>query len=364
MRDAFSLAMRFYLDEWADAKLYEELAKSEKEEMIREELERLANMERRHAEFWKAFIEKRGGEVHPTRVSGLTVFGVKLLRRLLGAGIVASLLEMGENSAIERYFRFLRDYSSEMDEEELETLKGIILDEIEHEKFFREEEKRLHVENIRDLILGMNDGLVEILGAVTGLSAVYPTRPELVGVSGLVVGVAGALSMAIGAFISVRSQRQVKESMRSRTEVLFEVSPERALEELVEKLREGGLPEGIAREVAEKLREMPEAVKKLLLPETEENELRAALYTGLSYLLGVTFPVAPYFLTSSSLTALVLSVLFAGTALGVVATVISLLSGISIRKKIAEMVATGLGAAFLSYLFGRLMEALFHVSVL
>uniref|UniRef100_UPI002602BF88 VIT1/CCC1 transporter family protein n=1 Tax=Thermococcus sp. TaxID=35749 RepID=UPI002602BF88 len=186
----------------------------------------------------------------------------------------------------------------------------------------------------------------------------------LVGVSGLIVGVAGALSMAIGTFVSVRSQRQVKESIRDRMEVLFRVSPERTVEELVEKLIEGGMPEDVAREVARELSSNSEAIMQLLLPEAEEDEIRAALYTGVSYLLGVAFPVTPYFLTSSSLTALPLSILLAGSALAIVATLISLLSGISIRKKVAEMVATGLGAAFLSYIFGRAMEALFHVSAL
>ncbi|WP_457741873.1 VIT1/CCC1 transporter family protein [Thermococcus sp.] len=362
--EAVNLAKRFYIDEWADAKLYEKLAEWEKDEEIKAEFKRLAELERWHAKFWKAFLERRNEKPPRPKVNRLTIWSVKLLRKVLGPGSVASLLEMGENSAIEKYFRFLREFAGELSEDERETLKRVILDEIEHEKFFREEEKAFHVENIRDLILGMNDGLVEILGAVTGLSAVYPNSPELVGISGLIVGVAGALSMAIGTFVSVRSQRQVKESIRSRTEVLFEVSPEKTAKELKEKLIEGGMPENLAKEIAEKLKTNPEAVKRLLLQETEENEVRAALYTGLSYLLGVVFPVAPYFLASSSMTALAFSVFLAGTALAVVAGVISLLSGISVKKKVAEMVATGLGAAFLSYLFGRLMEALFHVSAL
>jgi VIT1/CCC1 family predicted Fe2+/Mn2+ transporter len=84
----------------------------------------------------------------------------------------------------------------------------------------------------------------------------------------------------------------------------------------------------------------------------------------LAYLTGVAFPVLPYFVASSSLLALPFSVLLAGTALAIVAGTVSILSGISIRKKVFEMVSTGLGAAFLSYLFGRLMEAIFHISAL
>ncbi|ASJ10711.1 rubrerythrin family protein [Thermococcus sp. P6] len=364
MKDMIALAREFYRDEYADSVLYAKLAKFERDEKVRNEFMRLSRMESSHARFWHDFVKRRGGKVPRPSVKGLTVFWVRLLRKVLGPGAVASLLEMGENSAVQKYLKYLTTYSGELTEEERESLKRIVLEELEHEKFFREEEKRFHVENTRDLILGMNDGLVEILGAVTGLSAVYPGNPHLVGISGLIVGVAGALSMSIGSFVSVRSQRQVKESVRERMEVLFRVSPERVMEELVERLVEGGMPEDVAREVSRELSSNSEAVMGLLLPEAEENEVRAALYTGLSYLLGVVFPVTPYFLASSSLVALPLSVLFAGSALAVVATLISLLSGISVRKKVVEMVTTGLGAAFLSYAFGRLMEALFHVSAL
>ena len=364
MGSMMELARKFYLDEYADSVLYAQLAKTEKDKRVKTEFLRLSNIESKHAKFWHDFLERRNAKPPRRKVKHLATFSIRVLRRLLGPGAVASLLEMGENSAIGKYFKFLTEYSKEMNEEELEELKRVILDELEHERFFYESKKRFHVENIRDLVLGMNDGLVEILGAVTGLSAVYPNNPQLVGISGLIVGVAGALSMAIGAFISVRSQRQVNEAIRERMEVLFKVSPGRVKEELASRLTEGGVPEDIAEKTAEELAQKGDAVMRLLIPETDENELRSALYTGLAYLLGVAFPVTPYFLASSSLTALPLSVLFAGTALAVVASLISLLSGISIRKKVVEMVATGLGAAFLSYLFGRAMEAVFHVSAL
>ena len=114
------------------------------------------------------------------------------------------MLELGETGAYKRYHRFLQD--APLKGEEKARLRKIILDELEHEKTFRQESTGTWATHVRDFVLGMNDGLVEILGAVTGLSAVYVGRPLIVGVSGLIVGIAGALSMAIGAFVSVRSQ--------------------------------------------------------------------------------------------------------------------------------------------------------------
>ncbi len=354
MHEIVKTALKFYEDEVRDAFLYSKLAEAEKDPEVKKELERLANMERIHARFWKEFIERHDGKVPRPKIGVFTLFGLKLLRRFLGPGSVVSILEMGENTAVKKYAKYLTEYSDELSDEERKRLKAVILDELEHEKLFRKEKKRFHVENIRDLILGMNDGLVEILGAVTGLSAVYPGNPRIVGISGLIVGVAGALSMAIGTFVSVRSQRQVNESLKERVEVLFRVSPEKAREELLARLTEGGMPDSVAEETVEKLTN--DAVMKLIIPEAEENEIRSALYTGLAYLLGVAFPVSPYFFVSSSMLALPLSVLLAGSALAAVAALVSMLSGISVKKKVAEMVVTGLGAAFLSYLFGSFME--------
>src|SRR5690606_25270875 len=117
---------------------------------------------------------------------------------------------------------------------------GIIVDEMEHEQSFRDESRRLGLANVRDFVLGMNDGLVEILGAVAGLTAVYWYNPTIIAISGLIVGIAGALSMGIGAFISVRSQRQINEGAKERMEILFEVAPERAVAEYRARLAESG----------------------------------------------------------------------------------------------------------------------------
>lgn len=356
-------ALEFYKEEYQDSLLYASLARDEKDETLKREFLRLSNIESKHAGFWHEFLAKRGTSPPKVRVGRMKILSVRFLRKILGPGAVASLLEMGENSAVEKYSRFLTEF--QLDEDERKALLEVILDELEHEHFFSRTKKRFHTENVRDFVLGMNDGLVELLGAVTGLSAVYINSPRVVGISGLIVGVAGALSMAIGAFISVRSQRQVNESVRKRMEVLFKVSPERAREELLERLRDSGMPEEIAADVAEKLASNHDSLLKLLTGnEEDENELRSALYTGLAYILGVAFPVLPYFLAPSSLVALPFSILLAGTALAIVAALISVLSGISIRTKVVEMVTTGLGAAFLSYLFGRLMESTFHISTL
>lgn len=357
-----ALAQGFYQDEMRDHLTYLTLAGNERDAHLRELLGRVASMELRHAEFWKHFLEARAAAVRPPRVQRLRRALLQILQRLLNPKILVALLELGETSAYQNYFRCLK--SAPFDERERSELRRIVLDELEHELTFRKQAQRLGAgQHIRDYVLGMNDGLVEILGAVTGLSAVYAGNPLIVGVSGLVVGIAGSLSMGIGGYISVRSQRQVNEGNRARMEVLFDVAPQMAVEEYRERLIASGLPAEIAEDVVRRMGGNREALARLLLEESTENEIRSGLFTGLAYLVGVVFPVLPYFLASDSLTALVASVGFAGLALAASATVVSILSGIPLRKKIAEMLIAGFSAAAIAYAFGKLVQGVFGIEI-
>jgi len=352
-----SLAYKFYEDEIKDAIIYDTLAKREKDENLRGKLKTLAEMEREHANFWKKYLERRGNEVEKIKVKRATTWKIIFFRKILGLRITISLLEGGERFAIKKYYEFYT--KGDLSKEEREVLAKIIMDEMEHENIFRKEKKILHTENIRDFVLGMNDGLVEILGAVTGLSAVYINRPFLVGLSGLVVGVAGALSMAIGNYVSVRTQRQVNEEMAERMKIMFSVSKEKAKKEILSKLEDEGIDKEIAEEIADKISENERAAMSMVKGKEEMSEKRAALYTGIAYLIGVFFPVVPYFIMPTTLLALPLSVILAGATLDFVSASISTLSGIPARRKVLEMIVMGLSAAFISYLFGNLINILF-----
>ncbi len=315
-------ALGFYLGEVKDYLLYRELSGAVGDPELKEALGRIAEVERGHALFWEEFLRRRG--VHPPNRVKPPLF-LRLLGRVLSPALLIPLLELGETRAYTRYYRFLRDSGEELSEEERESLKGIILEELSHEEFFRGKLEALGVFNVRDFVLGMNDGLVELLGVVAGLSAVYRDQPELVGISGLVVGLAGAISMGAGAFVSVRSQRQVNELLRERETILADLKG---------------------------LEPNPRSAE-------EESELRSALFTGGAYLFGVVFPVTPFFLTDSMVTALLMSICGALVVLGTVGAFVSLASGIPVRKKIAEMTAVVTLSAAASYLIGGLVKALF-----
>ena len=350
----------FYQDEMNDHLTYRALVGNTKNRHFQTQMTRIAGMERGHADFWKAMIEAHQEPLPQIRVNRARLFVLRVLRMFINPILLVSLLELGETSAVHRYMHVYK--YADLEEREKVGLKRIIMDELEHETFFKQTAQQLGVSNLRDFVLGMNDGLVEILGTVAGLSAVYPRNPFLVALSGLIVGIAGALSMGIGAFISVRSQRQVNEGLRERMEVLLSLDPERAVQDYRSELVASGIPPRLADEASRTLGKNKQAIANLVLPQVQqENELRSGLFTAGAYLVGVFFPVLPYFLVPSSLLALPIAVVFAGLSLALVAIVVAMLSGISMWQKSLEMVVSGFAAAGLSYGFGTLMRSIFGI---
>ena len=351
----------FYLAELNDYLTYKELSNHLKNSELREIFKKISLMELKHSKFWEDVLIKRNIPLPELKISKIKLNLLKLFSKFINPIFIVSFLEIGENNTVKNYYKFLN--GEFLTDEEKEKLKQIIIDELEHEAVFEEEAEKLGVSNIRDFILGMNDGLVEILGVITGMSAVYIYKPSLVAMSGLIVGVAGALSMGIGAFVSVRSQRQVNEAIKEKLEILFDVNPKESLKKLKEKLVNSDIPESLAEDIAKKFEGKEKILKGLLIKDVEENEFKSALFTGFAYLVGVFFPVFPFFFVSNSLIGLPIAIVSAGLMLTLVAIFISLLSGISIKRKILEMVLSAFFAAGVSFGFGKIMQYFFGVEV-
>lgn len=361
--DLVALARDFHRDELRDRENYRFLAVRARRPRLRRELERIAGMEARHAAFFEGVLRRRGAEPGPAPRPGPG-------RRLLGAAarvvdpvLLVGLLELGENAAYHRYFETLLE--APLDDAEREELRRIILDELEHERFFHDESRALGAASVRDFVLGMNDGLVELLGTVAGLSAVYGGAPVVVGASGLVVGLAGGLSMGIGAFVSVRSERQVDDARRRRARILREVAPQRTAAEVRARLVEAGVDPDAADQALSCLAGRPEVLDGLLASAGPgSDEVRSGLRTGGAYLVGAAVPVIPYFAADSSLGALPWSVGLGAALLAATGSLVAVLSGLRLRTKVREMILAGLGAAALSYGFGRAVQAVFGIALL
>ncbi|WP_084130170.1 VIT family protein [Demequina sp. NBRC 110055] len=104
---------------------------------------------------------------------------------------------------------------------------------------------------LRAAVLGANDGIVSIAGLVIGVAAATPDNHGAILAAGVAGLVAGALSMAVGEYVSVSSQSDAEKSQLRREHRWHQVRPEWELEQLVELNMETGMSEETARKAAE-----------------------------------------------------------------------------------------------------------------
>ncbi|MGO2359518.1 MAG: VIT1/CCC1 transporter family protein [Brachybacterium tyrofermentans] len=109
-----------------------------------------------------------------------------------------------------------------------------------------------HVNRLRAGVLGANDGIVSVAGLAVGVAgATTDTRWLLI--AGLAALIAGALSMAMGEYVSVSTQRDTDRALIARTRADLAAQPEREHRHLVEALTETGIPQDVVGSVAESL---------------------------------------------------------------------------------------------------------------
>lgn len=370
MASIIDKAIEMYKDELFSSIIYRELARLRGEEKLGRELSRLADMEEEHAEFWRDFLRRRGVNVEGIRVSRAKLLAYKILIRLIGLGLTLRLLETGESKAIEEYSRILGDPS--LTPEEREALKRILEDELMHEHdLMVEEEGRFKefMEHVRDAVLGMSDGLVEILSVSAGLAGAYGD-PLYVALGGAIVGVGGALSMGISAFTGARAQRQVRMSVLGRIRLASRHVASALVSRLRRILLEKGFSEPAIKALEGDLESNPELLSRLVAEEehglTEErleDPAKAGLYTGLFYVVGAFVPLIPYFLLLPIPLAMPLSFLLAGVMLAMTGFVIAVSAGLSVKGKMVELVVAGIGAAMATYLIGKLASILLGIEV-
>ncbi|MDE2237126.1 MAG: VIT1/CCC1 transporter family protein, partial [Elusimicrobia bacterium] len=203
------------LDELFDLTLYQELAKTSSGP-LREVLSDLIPVETRHLSFWKSFFKIERSELDwPRR---LKLRALLLTARLLGPVGTHLTLEAIEIYGIRKYLALWQRYR---DTELGEAVRGVLSDEFGHEDEIvsRAGARRVDPERVRSVFLGFNDGLVEILGAVSGFFAALGNA-RLVLLAGVSVAAAGAFSMGSGAYAAASSEDEVERLERGRREFL------------------------------------------------------------------------------------------------------------------------------------------------
>jgi VIT1/CCC1 family predicted Fe2+/Mn2+ transporter len=214
---------------------------------------------------------------------------------------------------------------------------------------------------LRATVLGANDGIISTAALILGVVAADASRTAVLtaGIAGLT---AGALSMGLGEYVSVSSQRDTEQADIAKERWELDNVPERELAELTAIYQEKGLDHELAREVATQLTEhdalRTHLVEELGITETTlARPLQAMASSTASFALGASLPllaVAAVPDSAASLTRIIATVgvaLVALVALGVTAAV---LGGAKIGRPTARVVLGGLAAMGATMVIGWL----------
>lgn len=260
--------------------VYHNIAKTLKDPENRRIVEEIGDDEKRHYEIWKGYTGKK---VQPNRFH---IWLYTTISRLFGFTFGFKLMELGEEKAQVNYEKI---------EDAIPEAKDVIHDENTHENKLLEmldEETLMYAGSV---VLGLNDALVELTGALAGLTLAF-RDVRAIALSGLVTGIAASLSMGASEFLSTSSE------------------------------------------------------------DTEKNPVRAAIYTGIAYIVTVALLILPYLLLDNKFIAL-------GIALGTSVLIIaafnfytSVARSEPFGKSFFRMAGISLGVAALSFFIGSLLN--------
>ncbi len=213
--------------------------------------------------------------------------------------------------------------------------------------------------SLRAAVFGVNDGLISNVSLVLGVAGAGAASGYVLtaGAAGLL---AGALSMAAGEYVSVRSQREMYEyQMALEREELAEY-PEEEAEELALIYQARGVDLEQARTVSRALLARPEQALDVLAreelglnPDDLGSPWRAASVSFVTFALGAAVPLVPFVARVGGTRALVMDAALTAAALFAVGLGLSLFTGRAALRSALRMVLIGGGAGTVSFLVGR-----------
>jgi VIT1/CCC1 family predicted Fe2+/Mn2+ transporter len=211
---------------------------------------------------------------------------------------------------------------------------------------------------LRAGVLGANDGIVSVASLVVGVAGVTTATPALLtaGIAGLV---GGAISMALGEYVSVSSQRDSERALIAKERRELREMPDEELAELTALYRERGLSEATARQVAKELTAHDALAAHLEVElHIDQEDLvspwQAALSSAIAFTVGALLPLLTILLLP---TALKIPVTFAAVvvALAITGTVSAHLGGSGKIRATVRLVVGGALALVATWAIGSLL---------
>jgi VIT1/CCC1 family predicted Fe2+/Mn2+ transporter len=266
---------------------YNRLSELIKDEHNSKILKRIAGEEQKHYQIWKEYTQT---EVKPNKMKIGFFFWVS---RLFGLTFGIRLMELGEENVQKIYVKLI---------DSVPEAKQVLADEEKHED---ELLGMLDAEGLKyagSVVLGLNDALVELTGALAGLTFAFQNT-RLIALAGLITGISASFSMAASEYLSTKSE------------------------------------------------------------ESEKKPLRSAIYTGIAYIFTVALLVMPYLLLENYLLSLLWTIINAVLVIAVFNYYISVARGYNFRKRFIEMASISLGVALFSFILGNFIRIWLGVEI-
>jgi VIT1/CCC1 family predicted Fe2+/Mn2+ transporter len=286
------------------------MAESEKNKEQKRTLLRLSRLESRHSKRWEALLKNKP-EAQSTAGMRLTIALLHILRSVAGVALIVKMMERLENYRYAHLDMVLAE--SNVSKKHLAAIDSIKEEEERTEDALEDKliEHGAVLSNIRDVIFGMSDSLIEVLAAVTGLGAALQSAP-LVFVAGLIIAVSGTLSMASGAYLSTNYESEL------------------TLESRKAKGKSAG---------------------------------KSAYYVGLFFFIGALFPISPFAFGIGGYAGILLSTVITLAVLAMVAAVMAVVSDTKITGSVAKTLLISLCAVAVTVLLGIYTRSVLHINI-
>lgn len=355
-------------DERDSAALYTALAEAEQSPQLAAVYRVLAETEQRHAAFWEARLRQAGASV-PAYSPGWRVRTLSWIARHLGVGSVLPVVTAQESAGHQAYASEPAAAATPMPAEERSHARvlravrsvsprgvgGAVLGQLEGRH------RGAGGNALRAGVLGASDGLTSNLSLVMGVAgaALASHTILLTGLAGLL---AGALSMAIGEWLSVQSARELSQRQIAIEREELAAMPEEEQQELALIFQAKGLAEPAARDLAQRMMAREDSALDTLVREElginpEElggSAIQAAVTSFFLFAVGALAPVLPYAFLAG-LAALVVSLALSVLGLFAIGLGITLTTGTPVWKAGGRQVLFGLAAAAITFGLGRLV---------
>lgn len=345
--------------------LYDKLAVHETDAMVAKVFAEMSNIEKGHA-FAMLHKTAPGAQVLPP--PSFRARTLNLIGKVFGYGYVLGVLMDTEKSLSNAVIEGKRKQAIKRDGHEsnhVTILRSVVerQSKVPGSTFARFEKRHRSVGGnaLRAAVLGGNDGLISNFSLVMGVAGATNGGQGvlLAGLSGLL---AGALSMSLGEWISVKSSQELYENQMQLEMEELETNPDGEQKELALIYMAKGIPEEQAHQMAADIMKDTSHAHEIMVKEelginAEEikgSPIEAALYSFFLFAAGAIIPVFPFLFTQGS-RAVLISVILSTAGLFLIGAAITLFTGRNIWRSGFRQILFGLMAAAITFGIGKLI---------